>query len=126
MSFEFIPDRDGFIIIPEELYHTYQDIFKIFNSLSTKKANHYIEQNRKDVKHFMIVKGSEMSTLINHLVLPLQRDSKLLTDQLNKMREMLGRKILSMQDIFKFLEAQYILKFTEQGSDIIDKVANEV
>ena len=67
-----------------------------------------------------------METLINKLVIPSLVDSKLLSNQLNKMREMMGKKVLSMSDILKFLEAQYILKYTQKGKDIKDKVAKEV
>ena len=126
MASEFVPDVGGFIIIPKEMYDLYDIIFRTFNAISTKEAEQYKEQNRKDVKHFMITKGCEMSTLINKLVIPSLPDSKLLSKQLDKMREMKHKKILLMQDILQFLEAQYILKFTQKGADIMEKVNNEV
>lgn len=126
MSSTFIADVGGFIIIPEMTFDIYHKIFKTFNALSTREAEQYREQNRKDIKHFLIVKGIEMETLINKLVIPSLPDSKLLTNQLNKMREMMGKKVLSMSDIMKFLEAQYILKYTQKGAAIIKKVSNEV
>ena len=125
MATEFVPDVGGFIIIPNEVYDLYDLIFRTFNALSTREAQQYKEQNRKDVKHFMTTKGTEMETLINKLVIPSLSDSKLLTDQLNKMREMKRKKILSMQDIFGFLQAQYVLKFTPKGAAIMQKVSNE-
>lgn len=125
MTSEYVPDIGGFILIPEQLYDNYHTIFRIFNALSRKKAEQFREQNRKDVKHFMLVKGSEIESLINKLVLPSLLDSKLLSEQLNVMRTMMHKKILSMHDIFNFLEAQYILKYTQKGADIFEKVANE-
>tara|TARA_Y100000766_G_C18636194_1_gene473285 strand:+ start:94 stop:477 length:384 start_codon:yes stop_codon:yes gene_type:complete len=125
MASEFVPDVGGFIIIPETTFDIYDKIFKIFNCLSTKEARQYSEQNKKHLKHFMITKGPEMETLINKLVIPSLPDSKLLSNQLNKMREMKRKKILSMLDILQFLEAQYILKFTPKGTDIMEKVSNE-
>tara|TARA_B100000902_G_C27271321_1_gene896399 strand:- start:566 stop:946 length:381 start_codon:yes stop_codon:yes gene_type:complete len=126
MASTFVPDVDGIIIIPEMTFDIYHTLFKTFNVLSTREAEQYREQNRKDIKHFFIVKGIEMETLINKLVIPSLVDSKLLSNQLNKMREMMGKKVLSMSDILKFLEAQYILKYTQKGKDIKDKVAKEV
>jgi len=126
MASTFVPDVGGFIIIPEMTFDIYHTLFKTFNVLSTREAEQYREQNRKDIKHFFIVKGIEMETLINKLVIPSLVDSKLLSNQLNKMREMMGKKVLSMSDILKFLEAQYILKYTQKGKDIKDKVAKEV
>ena len=126
MASTFVPDVGGFIIIPEMTFDIYHTLFKTFNVLSTREAEQYREQNRKDIKHFFIVKGIEMETLINKLVIPSLVDSKLLSNQLNKMREMMGKKVLSMSDILKFLEAQYILKYTQKGKEIKDKGAKEV
>lgn len=121
----WIPEVGGFNIISEACYDKWHLIFIAYNGLSEDKAEIYKEENKKTTENFIKVKGSEAENLLSFVFREIT-DTKLLSAQLNLVRRKKNKTILSMHDIFQFLDALFVLKYTPKGQEIFKKVEKQI
>ena len=122
---DWIGDFGGFNIISEGCYDKWHLIFIAYNGLSEDKAEIYKEENKKTTENFIKVKGCEAENLLSFVFREIT-DTKLLSAQLNLVRRKKNKTILSMQDIFQFLDALFVLKYTPKGQEIFKKVEKQI